>query len=287
MAEHDPAIQDSDVTSVDRAASAAAQDLGMEGQGMRSRKVSEKFRSPYNDGKSGGKWDKESYKQKKESYRREVKKVHKDAKGTLADPAVTILAGWLKIRGTLKNWFKLWCVVKPGLVLIYKNDKQDQWIGTLMLSACEVIERPSKKEGFCFKIFHPINQSIWAAKGPKGELTSTSAVVHPMPRQYLILRAGSEAEGKCWLDSLEVAVSMSLTGGLHTSLSTSALGTPELTPELSPLRQTPSQSKEQWNEHAFHYRTDQFPQPETDPLGKHDVMDLRMRGVQGVEVGWW
>ena len=42
--------------------------------------------------------------------------------------------------------------------------QQDVWIGTLMLSACEVIERPSKKEGFCFKIFHPINQSIWAGK---------------------------------------------------------------------------------------------------------------------------
>lgn len=74
------------------------------------------------------------------------------------------------------------------------------------------------------------------------------------------------------MDGLEVAVSMSLTGGLHTGISASALGTPEMTPEASPLRRTPSQIAQpelrgQWNEHAFHYRTDQFLQPEGDLPG--------------------
>ncbi len=31
------------------------------------------------------------------------------------------------------------------------------------------MERPSKKEGFCFKIFNPTEQSIWASRGPEGE----------------------------------------------------------------------------------------------------------------------
>lgn len=34
---------------------------------------------------------------------------------------------------------------------------------------CKLIERPSKKDGFCFKLYHPLDQSIWAPKGPLGE----------------------------------------------------------------------------------------------------------------------
>lgn len=70
----------------------------------------------------------------------------------------------LQIRGTLKSWTKLWCVLKPGVLLIYKTPKNGQWVGTVLLNACEIIERPSKKDGFCFKLFHPLEQSIWAVK---------------------------------------------------------------------------------------------------------------------------
>lgn len=71
-----------------------------------------------------------------------------------------------QIRGTLKSWTKLWCVLKPGVLLIYKTNKNGQWVGTVLLNACELIERPSKKDGFCFKLFHPLEQSIWAVKVP-------------------------------------------------------------------------------------------------------------------------
>lgn len=71
---------------------------------------------------------------------------------------------FLQIRGTLKSWTKLWCVLKPGVLLIYKTHKNGQWVGTVLLNACELIERPSKKDGFCFKLFHPLEQSIWAVK---------------------------------------------------------------------------------------------------------------------------
>lgn len=70
----------------------------------------------------------------------------------------------LQIRGTLKSWTKLWCVLKPGVLLIYKTPKIGQWVGTILLHSCELIERPSKKDGFCFKLFHPLDQSIWAVK---------------------------------------------------------------------------------------------------------------------------
>lgn len=77
-------------------------------------------------------------------------------------------------------------------------------MATVLLHCCKVIERPSKKEGFCFKVFHPLDQSIWATKGPNGE--TIGAVVQPLPTAYLICRVGSAEDGKCWIDGLELAL---------------------------------------------------------------------------------
>lgn len=55
-------------------------------------------------------------------------------------------------------------MLKPGVLLIYKTPKVGQWVGTVLLHCCKLIERPSKKDGFCFKLFHPLDQSVWAVK---------------------------------------------------------------------------------------------------------------------------
>lgn len=47
--------------------------------------------------------------------------------------------------------------------------QSNHWVGTVLLNTCQVIERPSKKDGFCFKLFHPLEQSIWAPRGPENE----------------------------------------------------------------------------------------------------------------------
>ncbi|XP_067121819.1 oxysterol-binding protein-related protein 8 isoform X2 [Centruroides vittatus] len=149
----------------------------------------------------------ESYKAQRKNYRREKKRVARELLSTLKDPSIIILADWLKVRGTLKGWTKLWCVLKPSLLLLYKSPKthkSSQWVGTVLLNACELIERPSKKDGFCFKLFHPLEQSIWASKGPQGE--AIGALVQPLPMTHLIFRAPSEAAGKCWMDGLELAL---------------------------------------------------------------------------------
>lgn len=62
-------------------------------------------------------------------------------------------------------------MLKPGVLLIYKTPKVGQWVGTVLLHCCELIERPSKKDGFCFKLFHPLDQSVWAVKVPLGRRT--------------------------------------------------------------------------------------------------------------------
>ncbi|KAL3205963.1 hypothetical protein MRX96_040547 [Rhipicephalus microplus] len=149
----------------------------------------------------------ESYKAQRKHYRFEKKRVAMELSSTLTDPSIIVLADWLKVRGSLKGWTKLWCVLKPGLLLLYKSPKiakSSQWVGTVLLNACELIERPSKKDGFCFKIFHPLEQSIWASRGPRNE--AIGALVQPLPVSHLIFRAPSEAAGKCWMDALELSL---------------------------------------------------------------------------------
>ncbi|KAJ8402393.1 hypothetical protein AAFF_G00368820 [Aldrovandia affinis] len=150
---------------------------------------------------------KESLKVQKKNYREEKKRATKELLSTITDPSVIVMADWLKIRGTLKSWTKLWCVLKPGVLLIYKTNKNGQWVGTVLLNACELIERPSKKDGFCFKLFHPLEQSIWAVKGPKGE--AVGSITQPLPSSHLIFRAISESDGRCWMDALELALKCS------------------------------------------------------------------------------
>jgi len=149
---------------------------------------------------------KESYKAQKKSYRMQKKRVAKELLSTFKDESIIVLADWLKVRGSLKSWTKLWCVLKPGLLILYKSQKvkSSHWIGTIILSTCELIERPSKKDGFCFKLFHTMDQSIWASRGPEGE--TMGAVVQPLPTSHLIFRAPTNAAGKCWMDALELAL---------------------------------------------------------------------------------
>ncbi|XP_063899293.1 oxysterol-binding protein-related protein 8-like, partial [Helicoverpa armigera] len=77
-------------------------------------------------------------------------------------------------------------------------------ISEVVVISCQVIERPSKKDGFCFKLYHPLEQSIWAPRGPHNE--TIGAVVQPLPTAHLIFRAPSQAAGHCWLDGLELAL---------------------------------------------------------------------------------
>lgn len=66
---------------------------------------------------------KESYKAQRKSYRMEKKRVAEELLSSLKDPTVVVMSDWLKVRGTLKSWTKLWCILKPGLLLLYKSPK--------------------------------------------------------------------------------------------------------------------------------------------------------------------
>jgi len=61
--------------------------------------------------------------EQKKNYRSEKKRAARELLSTLKDPSVIIIAEWLKVRGSLKSWTKFWCVLKPGLLLLYKSHK--------------------------------------------------------------------------------------------------------------------------------------------------------------------
>lgn len=187
---------------------------------------------------------KESYKAQRKSYRKEKKRVASELLNSLQDPAVIVLADWLKVRGTLKSWTKLWCILKPGLLLLYKSPKvkSSSWVGTVVLTSCQVIERPSKKDGFCFKLFHPLDQSIWAPKGPEKE--TMGSIVQPLPTSYLIFRAPSQAAGKCWMDALELSLRCSAL--LVRSFSTNAAIEGE--PQNDSIVSAASSNETQWSD---------------------------------------
>lgn len=59
----------------------------------------------------------------KRNYRYEKQRATKELLSMLKDPSVVIIADWLKVRGSLKSWMKLWCILKPGLLVLYKSHK--------------------------------------------------------------------------------------------------------------------------------------------------------------------
>ncbi|XP_052746376.1 oxysterol-binding protein-related protein 8 isoform X2 [Bicyclus anynana] len=224
---------------------------------------------------------KESYKAQRQHYRKEKKRAASALLHSIEDPSVVVLADWLKVRGSLKSWTKLWCVLKPGLLLLYKSPKakRSHWVGTVLLTSCQVIERPSKKDGFCFKLYHPLEQSIWAPRGPHNE--TIGAVVQPLPTAHLIFRAPSQTAGHCWLDGLELALRCS------NAMLRCSRSRPEQAVEDAPATQTNISHEElekHFNEHVLkapYYSTCSSPSPllsthHYSPKNRHAYFDAKL-----------
>ena len=119
----------------------------------------------------------------------------------------TIKNGWLRFRNSFKKWIKLYCVVKPGLLILFRSSqvlKPHNWAGTVLLNSCQIIERPSKKMGFCFNLYHPLGSTFWAKKGPRGEVIFSIKSIG-LPASSLIVRAEDDQNGRQWLEAIKVA----------------------------------------------------------------------------------
>jgi len=109
--------------------------------------------------------------------------------------------GWMKMRGALKNWHLRWFVLRPGKLIYYDDELDKDCEGIILLKGCQVVERPTKKEGFCFKIFHPRKKAIYSAKGLKGE--TLPAALIPLTADHCILRVNTEEERNRWIRAIE------------------------------------------------------------------------------------
>ena len=141
------------------------------------------------------------------NYEEKKKQANIEVRQIFLNQDTTISSGWLRLRNTIKNWVKLYCVAKPGLLILFKSSritKPHNWAGTVMLNSCQILERPSKKDGFCFKLFHPLGINFWAKKGPRGQNVQNFKSV-ALPLSYLIIRAEDQHNGKQWIDALNCA----------------------------------------------------------------------------------
>ncbi|CAF1099814.1 unnamed protein product, partial [Brachionus calyciflorus] len=217
---------------------------------------------------------KTNYKQQKENYLTEKKRITNDIITVMKDERIIVLADWLKVRSSLKNWIKLYVILKPGIMLLFKSDKMKSghWVGTIILNSCQLLERPSKKHGFCFKLFHPLERSIWASKGPSGE-TNINVPYILLPTFYLIFRAPSEKVGNIWMEAIELALKTSnLPKRLTNSTTSSNLNESFRSTKSASSSQkqiNPNSSKRDLNDTSFTLQNSVNSQVETDIENKH------------------
>ena len=63
----------------------------------------------------------------KQSYENTKKYIASELEYILKDPSIVVVSDWLKVRGTLRDWTKLWAVLKPGYMLLYRSPISMVW----------------------------------------------------------------------------------------------------------------------------------------------------------------
>lgn len=136
-----------------------------------------------------------SFREQKKSYEMKKKCFTKNIHSAL-ETTHEVHSGWLKARTTFKRWTRVWCQVKPGYLIMYTSQEalKKHRLGVVLLSICQAIPRPTKKEGYCFKLLNPFGCSVWAKSSTKAITFSYSS---------LTLRASDKSIAKVWLDSLQ------------------------------------------------------------------------------------
>eukprot|EP01114_Cavostelium_apophysatum_P008315 TRINITY_DN2071_c0_g1_i2.p1 TRINITY_DN2071_c0_g1~~TRINITY_DN2071_c0_g1_i2.p1 ORF type:complete len:1089 (+),score=358.13 TRINITY_DN2071_c0_g1_i2:115-3381(+) len=118
-----------------------------------------------------------------------------------------VITGWMKMRGPLKNWYLRYFVLRPGKLIYYRDDVDTDCQGIILLRGCIIIDRETKKEGYCFKILHPLEHNIYSSKGLKGEKLPGALV--PLSMGYCILRVSTEDERSRWTKAIKFCIDTS------------------------------------------------------------------------------
>ncbi|XP_075263218.1 oxysterol-binding protein-related protein 8-like isoform X3 [Convolutriloba macropyga] len=153
-------------------------------------------------------WMTEEERQQRDHYTKEKKQYSQRVQEYIRNNDFDKLNGWLKFRCAVfhKMWIKFFCVLKPGFLVVYKNQNMQRrvgWVGTILLSSVYIIERPTQREGFCFKLIHCLNKSLWVNKGPKKLQPVGNLKGLNLPLTSVIIRADNENVGKQWLEAMK------------------------------------------------------------------------------------
>lgn len=79
--------------------------------------------------------------------------------------------------------------------------KKEDCFGIILLKGCKVSIRESSKPGFCFRIFHPENKSIYSTKGLKGEVLNSAKL--PGSLNECVIRSKDISVGKEWMTLIQ------------------------------------------------------------------------------------
>jgi len=154
---------------------------------------------------------KERRKQKKQ-IKTEQKEIYKTIrveakKGKIKGSDDVVLSGFMKMRNTLKKWSNRYFELKPGTLVYYKdedNAAKADCMGMIILKGCLVQIRPSKKPGFCFKIFNVMKYSIYSKQGLKGETIKKAFL--PVSSDYVLLRVADENKRNEWIKLITATI---------------------------------------------------------------------------------
>ncbi|MGH0144165.1 UNVERIFIED_CONTAM: hypothetical protein FKN15_006995 [Acipenser sinensis] len=149
---------------------------------------------------------KESLKVQKKNYREEKKRATKELLSTITDPSVIVMADWLK--GPKGEAVGSITQPLPSSYLIFRAASESDgrcWLDALELAlkCSSLLKRTMIREGKELDV----GSSGEHSQGPKGE--AVGSITQPLPSSYLIFRAASESDGRCWLDALELALKCS------------------------------------------------------------------------------
>ncbi|KNC47548.1 oxysterol-binding protein [Thecamonas trahens ATCC 50062] len=102
-----------------------------------------------------------------------------------------IMSGWVKLRGTFQRWKNKWMVLKPGKLLFFRRPTSRKHSVYVYIHGCKVVEKPSRRRGFSFKIYHPQGRRIMSKK---------------IATDHCVLRVPLRKEMEAWLAALRSAV---------------------------------------------------------------------------------
>eukprot|EP01125_Pyxidicula_operculata_P011878 TRINITY_DN3889_c0_g1_i2.p1 TRINITY_DN3889_c0_g1~~TRINITY_DN3889_c0_g1_i2.p1 ORF type:complete len:758 (-),score=234.54 TRINITY_DN3889_c0_g1_i2:2121-4394(-) len=114
-----------------------------------------------------------------------------------------IKSGTIKIRNSFKKWNDRWAVLVEGQLIYFKSRSdvaKEACTGIINLKGCYIKERPTKKAGFCIKIFNVSQYSIYSRSDLKGKPFLSNLI--PAKSDYCLIRLNDVEKGKAWLSAL-------------------------------------------------------------------------------------